>query len=124
MHYEPQVLVQMHNRPKTKEGLEPFLSFDGRKLKMKSLVWIVLTFSMQTYAAETKFFVKGMTCPMCAVSVKNAFKEILGYEVQNVNVVSIETGEIIVRTKDKKLGKEIVERELRETNFSLKEIDE
>lgn len=91
---------------------------------MKFLVWTLLTFSMQTYAADTKFFVEGMTCPMCASSVEKAFKAIDGFKVESVKIVSMATGEVIVTTKgDMQLPKQVILNKLKETNFTLKKID-
>lgn len=88
----------------------------------KGILILFLAIPMLVNAAETRFFVKGMTCPLCASSVEKAFKDIKGgFEVQKVEIVSLDTGEVIVHTKEKSLSKKTIERELRETSFSLDE---
>lgn len=88
---------------------------------MKGILILFLAIPMLVNAAETRFFLKGMTCPFCASSVEKAFKNVKGFEVKKVEIVSLETGEVVVHTKDKGLSRKIIERELKETSFSLDE---
>jgi len=83
----------------------------------------LLLISNIIFAAETKFFVDGMTCPSCASSVENAFKKVDGYSVESVQIVSLPTGEVIVKTRgDKILSENTIKEELKETGFTLRSI--
>ena len=85
------------------------------------IVWIMLVASTGL-AAETKVFLNGMTCPMCAGKVKDLFENLQGYQVEDVEVVSIRTGEVIVHTKgENKIEREILEKKLKGTDYSLKQ---
>jgi len=91
---------------------------------MGMIIFIVtLLFSVTGYSAQTTFFVNGLTCPFCAMSIEKAFNKIDGYEVESVKVKSLKTGEVEVKTKgDKSLTEEVIKKELKETDFSLREI--
>ena len=89
---------------------------------MRILLFVALLLSANTLlAAETRIFLKGMTCPFCAGRVEKILSKIDGYQVSEVDIVSIQTGEVIIKTEgDETIPRKIVEKELKGSEYTLK----
>ena len=89
---------------------------------MRILLFVALLLSANTLlATETRFFLDGMTCPFCAGRVEKILSKIDGYQVSEVDIVSIQTGEVIIKTEgDEAIPRKIIEKELKGSEFKVK----
>ena len=85
------------------------------------LVVLSLLSTSALFAAETRIFLNGMTCPFCAGRVEKILSKIDGYQVREVDIVSIQTGEVIIKTEgDETIPRKTVEKELKGSDYTLK----